>query len=287
MYLQTCMIRVAKKSEKRDGKLTKEEIADLMTLGINSLLPYFRPSDTERLDPRQLMGEMFALTDKEEPVQAQFFQPQLGSPYSVSFADQKNDVIAQVRSAQRMAGNNPAAQAMIASQANQALNKINAEEFRMNQAMADKVYGENRATMNQAQLQNLQIADNQYTRQSQAKSNTKARLQAALNSISDKYLKNELNNKTLATYENLYNYRFDDRGRKQNWNQPAQWDMEGSDGGYGVADPNSEWVTQWEKDPKTGEDVQVRRRRKTKKEQEATSIPAKNGMNIARAIKSL
>jgi len=254
---------------------------------LDTYLPYFRPSDTERLDPRQLMGEMFALTDKEEPVQAQFFQPQLGSPYSVSFADQKNDVIAQVRSAQRMAGNNPAAQAMIASQAAQALNKINAEEFRMNQGMADKVYGENRTTMNQAQLQNLQIADNQYTRQSQAKSNTKARLQAALNSISDKYLKNELNNKTLATYENLYNYRFDDRGRKQNWNQPAQWDMEGSDGGYGVADPNSEWVTQWEKDPKTGEDVQVRRRRKTKKEQEATSIPAKNGMNIARAIKSL
>lgn len=194
---------------------------------LDTYLPYFRPSDTERLDPRQLMGEMFALTDKEEPVQAQFFHPQLGTPYNVSFADQKNDVIAQVRSAQRMAGNNPAAQAMIASQAAQALNKINAEEFRMNQGMADKVYGENRATMNQAQLQNLQIADNQYTRQSQAKSNTKARLQAALNSISDKYLKNELNNKTLATYENLYNYRFDDRGRKQNWNQPAQWNMEG------------------------------------------------------------
>lgn len=255
---------------------------------LNAYLPYFRPSDTERLDPRQLMGEMFALTDKEEPVQAQTFQPQLRSPYSVSFADQKNDVIAQVRSAQRMAGNNPAAQAMIASQATQALNKINAEEFRMNQAMADKVYGENTATMNQAQLQNLQILDNQYTRQQQAKSNTKARLQAALNSISDKYLKNELNNKTLATYENLYNYRFDDRGRKQNWNQLAQFNTEGSDGNYAVADPNSEWVWQRENDPVTGEEIQVRRRKKTKKEQEATSIPSKrDGGNIARAIKSL
>lgn len=215
------------KEETTDDGEEKKKGWEYAIDALNTYLPYFRPSDTERLDPRQLMGEMFALTDKEEPVQAQFFQPQLGSPYSVSFADQKNDVIAQVRSAQRMAGNNPAAQAMIASQAAQALNKINAEEFRMNQGMADKVYGENRATMNQAQLQNLQIADNQYTRQSQAKSNTKARLQAALNSISDKYLKNELSNKTLATYENLYNYRFDDRGRKQNWNQPAQWNMEG------------------------------------------------------------
>lgn len=274
------------KGEKGDKKLGKEETLDLLMSGLDSLLPYLRPSDTERLDPRQLMGEMFALTDKEEPVQAQFFQPQLGSPYSVSFADQKNDVIAQVRSAQRMAGNNPAAQAMIASQAAQALNKINAEEFRMNQGMADKVYGENRATMNQAQLQNLQIADNQYTRQAQAKSNTKARLQAALNSISDKYLKNELNNKTLATYENLYNYRFDDRGRKQNWNQPAQWNMEGDT--YAGTSGREGLPTGYEYVYNSrGERIDVRRIPRTSTSVEDDNNKVKNGGNIARAIKSL
>lgn len=255
---------------------------------LEMITPYLRPSDVERLDPRQLMGEMFALTDKEEPVQAQTFQPQLRSPYSVSFADQKNDVIAQVRSAQRMVGNNPAAQAMIASQATQALNKINAEEFRMNQGMADKVYGENTATMNQAQLQNLQILDNQYTRQQQAKSNTKARLQAALNSISDKYLKNELNNKTLATYENLYNYRFDDRGRKQNWNQSYQFNPQGSGNPEGRATGiPDDWITLYDEHGK----FQGTRRKTSKDdddyEYKSKSSSAKNGMNIARAIKSL
>ena len=247
---------------------------------LDTFLPYFRPSDTERLDPRQLMGEMFALTDKEEPVQAQFFHPQLGSPYSVSFADQKNDVIAQVRSAQRMAGNNPAAQAMIASQATQALNKINAEEFRMNQGMADKVYGENRATMNQAQLQNLGIADTQYTRQQQAKSNTKAIIQAALNSIGDKYMKNQLNNRTLATYENLYNYRFDDRYRAQNWNQPAQFNVDGS-GNPELADLSDEREVLYRKKASGEyEPYDVRSISRTK------SSPAKNG-GIVRAMKNI
>lgn len=252
---------------------------------LNAYLPYFRPSDTERLDPRQLMGEMFALTDKEEPVQAQFFQPQLGSPYSVSFADQKNDVIAQMRSAQRMAGNNPAAQAMIASQAAQALNKINAEEFRMNQGMADKVYGENRATMNQAQLQNLQIADNQYTRQSQAKSNTKARLQAALNSISDKYLKNELNNKILATYENLHNYRSDDRGIMQNWNQPAQFNPYGSGNPEGRASGiPDDWIALYDEKGK----FQGTRRKTSKDDDDYEYKPnsSRNG-SIVKALKRI
>ena len=278
-----------KKSEKRDGKLTKEEIADLMTLGINSLLPYFRPSDTERLDPRQLMGEMFALTDKEEPVQAQFFQPQLGSPYSVSFADQKNDIIAQVRSAQRMAGNNPAAQAMIASQAAQALNKINAEEFRLNQAMRDKVYGENRAMLNDAQLKNLAILDQQYQRQAQAKSNTKALWREALMSISDKYMKNQLNNRTLAAYENLYNYRFDPRFRAQNWNAPYYaWDYSGIGFDEDEYSDRRDMVARYESDPITGERRVVGWRKKTKEEREKESkgITARNGA-IIKAMRNL
>jgi hypothetical protein len=55
-------------------------------------------------------------------------------------------------------------------------------------------------------------------RQSQALSNTKAQTQAALNSISDKYSKNLLENRTAGIYENLYNYRYDNRGRAINMN---------------------------------------------------------------------
>jgi len=76
--------------------------------------------------------------------------------------------------------------------------------------------------LNQSKLQNLGILDQQYERQAGAKSNTKAITQAALNSISAKYLQNELENKTLQTYENMYNYRYGKDMRAQNWNELFQ-----------------------------------------------------------------
>ena len=41
-------------------------------------------------------------------------------------------------------------------------------------------------------------------------------------------MKNKLSNRTLQTYENLYNYRYDDRMRAQNWNGLAQFDTSGA-----------------------------------------------------------
>ncbi|HPR92161.1 MAG TPA: hypothetical protein PLR64_02835 [Candidatus Dojkabacteria bacterium] len=72
------------------------------------------------------------------------------------------------------------------------------------------------------------ILDKQYERQETAKSKTKANIQSALNSISSKYLQNQLENRTLATYENLYNYRFDPKFRAWNYNPPATFDIEGA-----------------------------------------------------------
>jgi len=136
-------------------------------------------------------------------------------------------------------GYNPAALSALNVEKYKANQQVGAEEFRLNQGMKDKVYGENRNILNQSKLQNLQILDNQYQRQNQAKSNTKAVAQDALSSISDKFLKNKLENRTLQTYENMYNYRYDDKGRAWNMNAPAQFSMSGSgmgggDNGYGA-----------------------------------------------------
>jgi hypothetical protein len=192
----------------------------------NMILPFIRPTDQEPLDPRQLSGEMYALsTNKVEPVQAQGFQPDLASPYDISYQDQMNEITAQTRAAQKMAQGNPAAQALIAGQAYDAINKVKGEEFRANQAMQAGVYNQNRAALNDAKLKNLDIYDRQYTRQEQAKSNTKAITQAALNSISDKYAKNKLENRELGVYENLYNYRYDPSGRAINMNPLFQANM--------------------------------------------------------------
>lgn len=203
----------------------------------NSVLSYFRPSDAEELNGNQLLGEMYALSNnQEEPVQAQQFSPELTSAYSISLQDQMNEITAQTRAAQRMAQGNPAAQAAIAAQAYEAINKVKGEEFRINQGMADKTYTSNIAAMNDAKLKNLGILDQQYSRQAQAKSNTKAVAQAALNSISDKYAKNSLENRTLQTYENMYNYRYDANGRLINMNGVAQFNPYGSQLGAGARD---------------------------------------------------
>jgi len=193
----------------------------------NQILPYMRPTDSESLDPRQLAGEMYALsTNQLEPVQAQSYQPQLSTPYDISLQDQLNANQSDYRAAQRMMGYNPAAQAMLNAQKYEANQGVLGEQFRLNQAMKDKVYGENRNILNDAQLKNLAIYDNQYERQSAAKSNTKATTQAALNSISSKYAQNQLENRQSQTYENLYNFRYDSKGRAINMNPLQQFDTE-------------------------------------------------------------
>jgi hypothetical protein len=193
----------------------------------NQALPYIRKMPDEQLDPRQLYGEMYGLSNNQlEPVDAQFYRPQLDVPYDISLQDQRNEVTAQTRAAQRMAGYNPAAQAMIASQAYEPLNKITGEEFRLNQAKKDQVYSGNRATLNDAQLKNLGIADQQYQRQSQARSNTKAITQAALQSIGDKYVQNASDNRKERITSNFYpQYSFDDEGRIINTGPMTQFNI--------------------------------------------------------------
>jgi hypothetical protein len=102
------------------------------------------------------------------------------------------------------------------------MQQLNEQDFIDNQRMKDTIFSGNIDTLNNADAKNREIYDQQYLRQSQAKSNTKAIAQAALNSISDKYAKNALENKTLGVMENMYNYRFDNAGRAINMNAPFQ-----------------------------------------------------------------
>lgn len=229
---QTVSARIVEKKEELPSTPTREEgeLDETATTPVpykrnkwmdigSQALEYLRPSDQEAFDMAQIYPEMYAMSSNQlEPVPAQGYQPDLGVPYDISFQDQLNANQADYRAAQRMAGYNPAAQANLNAQKYQANQGILGSQFRANQEMKDKVYGENRNILNQAKLTNLGIYDKQYERQSQALSNTKATTQAALNSISDKYAKNKLENKTLGIYENLYKYRYDKSGRAINMN---------------------------------------------------------------------
>lgn len=252
---------------------------DWMTLA-NQVLPYLRPSDAEALDPRQLAGEMFALaTNQVEPVQAQTFQPQLATPYDISLQDIMNENEADYRAAQRMIGYNPAALAALNAQKYKANQQVLGEQFRLNQAMRDKVFAENRALLNQTGVQNLGILDQQYGRQQEALSKTKATTQAALNSISAKYLQNQAENRALQTYENLYNYRFDPRFRAMNMNPLAQFNLEGS----GSTSPSFAGMSPEEIE------LYAKQLEVQQKKQEKATKQSKSGRNgaLVKAIKSM
>jgi hypothetical protein len=216
-----------------------------------------------------------------EPVQAQTFQPQLTTPYDISLQDIVNENEADYRAAQRMMGYNPAALAALNAQKYQANQKVLGEQFRLNQSMRDKVFAENRNILNQSNLQNLGILDQQYGRQQQAISNTKATAQAALNSISAKYLQNQAENRTLQTYENLYNYRFDPRFRAMNMNALAQFAPQGS--GMGGTSPYGSMTSDQMKIMTLQKELEEKQQ---KLAQDSKAKVSKNGA-LVKAIKSM
>ena len=180
-------------------------------------LPNFIDGDVNNeLNPDQLLAEKYAMaTNQYQPVPAQGYQPNLRVPYDISLQDAKNDVIAQSRAMQRNPGiqNNPAAAALMAAPTYKALNEINAEEFRANQAMKDMVYSGNQQTLNEAKLKNLQIFDTQAQRQAQGVANTRIQNIDILKSISDKYSKNRRENMLERVYNNMYpSYKFNQQG---------------------------------------------------------------------------
>ncbi|NBW34717.1 MAG: hypothetical protein EBR30_06790 [Cytophagia bacterium] len=205
---------------------SKFDFEGLGQMALSNILPFLRPKTKLGLDEEQLYPEYFALaTNQLEPVQAQTFQPMLDTPMDISLNDQLNAIDAQSRAAIRAAGQNPAAQAYIMSQTLDAKNKVLGEQARINAANKMQTYDKNRALLNDAKLKNLQILDNQYIRQAQAKSNTKAQALEALKSISNKIAQNKLENQTLNVYENLYGYRFSPSGVAYNVNAPAQFNI--------------------------------------------------------------
>lgn len=195
---------------------------------LSQALPFFRRQPGEELAGDQILPEMSALaSNKEEPVDARFYRPQLRTPYDISFQDQLNENQADFNQLIKASGNNPQALAALASQKYGANAKVLAEQFRANQAQKDQVYSGNLATLNDAQQRNLQIMDQQYVRQAQAKSATKAVRQQALTSIAGKVAQNRLENRTLQTYANMFpDYSFDKNYRIQKTGAPIDWQID-------------------------------------------------------------
>jgi hypothetical protein len=235
----------------------------------NQFIPYLLPSDVDYsvdITPEMMALSMNAL----EPTEAQLYSPQLLTPYDISYQDQLNEVTAQARAAERMAGQNPAAQAAIMGQASQAKSRILGEQFRQNQAQRMGIYNQNIQTLNDARLKNLAILEDQAKKQAMARSNTKAQAMAAASSIADKIAKNKLENRTLQVYENLYNYRYTPDFRTVNMNAPVQFDY--TVGGKSAGLPGAPEGYEWDMTP------QLKKKKK--------SDEARNG-RLVRAMKHI
>ena len=173
-------------------------------------------ADFNKLKISQIAPELVSLaTNRVRPVAAQRYEPELYSPYQVSFQDSINENTANFNAIQKTLAGNPAAIGTIAAQTYAANSKVKAEEFRVNQGIESDIINKNVSLRNDAQMKNLGIADQQFVRQEQARSNTKSELFTALSSISAKNLQHDLENIQLVTNESLYDFRYkrDDKGR--------------------------------------------------------------------------
>ena len=206
------------------GDFINKNLEDNGSTLVSELLPYVRPTNQTPLDPIQLAGEMYALANNQvEPVYAQTLQPRLGSPIDISLQSALNANQADYNAMLKTVGYNPAAQSLLAAQKYAANSAILGQESQLNKEEKAKVYDQNRQLLNQYDIQNAGAYDLQQTKQSQAKSLTKAQTQEALNSIGTKYLEHKRENREVGMNENLYNFRYDSKGRLINMNPLAQF----------------------------------------------------------------
>jgi hypothetical protein len=219
-------------------KLLGSKTSDIAGKGFNkygpavlsNVSPFLKPTNQRPLDPEQIYPEMMAMAlNQVQPVKAQGFEPILqDQPSRISLQDQLNTINAQGRAALQQLGNDPSAVATVMANLADAKNRVLGEQFRANQQAADQTYAANRAAINQAKLQNLQIYDTQAGRQSEAASKTKQQAIEIAKSLAAKKLQSDFANRDLAIKENLYNYRFSPSGVAYNVNDPYQFNMSGS-----------------------------------------------------------
>ncbi len=196
----------------------------------NQIVPNtYRPSlaDRNKFNFASIIPEVAAALDKPDFVQGQQFTPDLLSPYRVSFQDQINQNQNTFSQVERSLRNNPEALSTLAANTYDANNRVQAQEFRTNQEIANQTANQNTSILNDAKKTNISLQDLQADRQAQAKANTDFNRQNALNSISSKFLQNKAENNKIRLMENFSNYRTDETGTLENFNNDPNFNYSG------------------------------------------------------------
>jgi hypothetical protein len=180
------------------------------------MLRQFMPQDKlPGIDPRQFAGEYMAMAQNQyEPVPMQQANVQLDPITRMSYQDARNENTASFRDALRQLGGNQAAVSGLLGGMYKANQPIYGEEFRTNQGLEDRIYGGNRAKVNQNMLTNIGLNVDQMDKQNLAWSKTKETNQKAIASIADKYMQHDARNLEYNVKSNLFpTYRYNAAGR--------------------------------------------------------------------------
>ena len=190
-------------------------------------------ADQNKLGFKDFMSEARYLLDQPDQVVSQQYNPQLLSPYQVSFQDRINRNDGTLRAVAQQAPNSMGALSVAAAQNYNANNEVAAEEFRTNQGIFNGVMNSNYSIMNEAQKMNMGMADQQMVRQAQAKSNTDAHKAQALASISDKISRNRYDNMNYHMVEQRSGFRYNPETKNMEWTGPdAYFNTNGGPSNY-------------------------------------------------------
>jgi len=183
------------------------------------MLNFRQPVDDIPFDSDQIGAEIYAaMTNRLPERNPRKYIETYRTPYEISLQDMKNDVVSQSRALQRNPAlqDNPAALALAQAPTYEALNKINAEEFRQNQQMKDAVYSSNIDAMNKANLLNLNRYDRYEDMRVGDQDATRRQNIQIIDSMARKRAQNELASNTNQVLKGMYpNLMFDDNYQVQ------------------------------------------------------------------------
>lgn len=189
-------------------------------------------ADYNRLTAMDYLPAARYLLETPQSVSTGQINPQLKSPYQVSFQDRMNNNQSTFNQIAKQLGTSGSAGTLgsLAAQKYDADNSVAAEEFRVNQGIANQTSNDNISMMNDAQKANVSLNLDQLDKQARAKSNTEAHKAQALSWIADKVAQNRYENMNIRMLEQRSEYVYNPKTGKMEFQGPNAY-LAGTPGG--------------------------------------------------------
>lgn len=160
-------------------------------------------------------GEIATALDQVEPVPSMQVNPILENDYNLSFQNEKNAIVSAYKPALGSQANNPAAQAAISGQMAEQLANVDAKEQQFNDQNRGQIRGRNLQELRGVRDTNLQLTNDQMTKQLAGSEMHKENLFRAAQSVGTKEAQRQASNTQLKMYEQGYGWVMGPDGQYQ------------------------------------------------------------------------